>query len=120
MFHSDPLGELREALREFTGRRHIYFAPSGECVIAQVLSLLPQKEVVMTAWICHQVKEAAEIADKRVIYLVLARNSINATSAQYAEVARSGRILVAAQPIRSSNGHRSDLRTGQELGMRDH
>jgi dTDP-4-amino-4,6-dideoxygalactose transaminase len=42
------------------------------------------------------VKEAAEIAGKRVIYVDLARNSINASSAQYAEVARPGRILVAA------------------------
>ena len=96
MFHSDPLGALREALREFTGQRHIYFAPSGECAIAQILSLLPQKEVVIPAWICHQVKEAAEIAGKRVIYVDLAKNSINATSAEYDEAARPGRILLAA------------------------
>ena len=96
MFHSDPLGALREALREFTGQRHISFAPSGECAIAQILSLLPQKEVVIPAWICHQVKEAAEIAGKRVIYVDLAKNSINATAAEYDEAARPGRILLAA------------------------
>jgi dTDP-4-amino-4,6-dideoxygalactose transaminase len=96
MFHSDPLSALRDALRDFTSRQHILFAPSGQCAIAQILSLLPQKEVVIPAWICHQVKEAAEIAGKRVIYVDLARNSINASSAQYAEVARPGRILVAA------------------------
>lgn len=96
MFHSDPLSALRDALRDCTGQQHILFSPSGQCAIAQILSLLPQKEVVIPAWICHQVKEAAEIAGKRVIYVDLAKNSINATCAQYAEVARPGRILVAA------------------------
>jgi dTDP-4-amino-4,6-dideoxygalactose transaminase len=96
MFHSDPLSALRDALRDFTGQQHIFFAPSGECAIAQILSLLPQREVVIPAWICHQVKEAAEIAGKRVIYVDLAKNSINATSAEYDEAARPGRILLAA------------------------
>jgi dTDP-4-amino-4,6-dideoxygalactose transaminase len=96
IFHPDPLSALRERLREFTGQQNILFAPSGECAIAQILSLLPQKEVVIPAWICHQVKEAAEIAGKRVIYVDLAKNGINATSSEYDEAAKPGRILLAA------------------------
>ena len=92
--HSDPLTQLQHAFRELTGRQHIIFAPSGQCAIAQILSFLPQREVVMPAWMCHEVKRAAEIAGKRIIYVDLAKNSINATSAEFAEAAQPGRILL--------------------------
>jgi perosamine synthetase len=52
---------------------------------------------VIPAWICHQVKEAAEIAGKRVIYVDLAKKQHQCpTSAEYDEAARPGRILLAA------------------------
>src|ERR1700730_18454285 len=93
--HPDPLAALRDALRNLTGQQHVFFAPSGQCAIAQVLSLLPQREVVMPACTCGVVRTAAEVAGKRVIYVDLAKNSVNATSAQYAEAAKPGRILLA-------------------------
>jgi dTDP-4-amino-4,6-dideoxygalactose transaminase len=43
---------------------------------------------------CHEVRKAAEIAGKRIIYVDLAKNNINATSAEYAEAAQPGRILL--------------------------
>jgi dTDP-4-amino-4,6-dideoxygalactose transaminase len=91
----DPLAALRDALRNLTGRQHIFFAPSGRCAIAQVLSLLPQREVVMPAFTCSVVKTAAEIAGKRIVYVDIAKNGVNATSAEYAEAAKPGRILLA-------------------------
>jgi len=94
--HPDPLPQLQHAFQGLTGRQHIIFAPSGQCAIAQILSLLPQREVVMPAYMCHQVRKAAEIAGKRVIFVDLAKNSVNATSAEYAEAAKPGRILLAA------------------------
>jgi dTDP-4-amino-4,6-dideoxygalactose transaminase len=96
LFQPDSLELLRSELRAWIGNENIFFAPSGECAIAQVLSLLPQKEVVMPAWICHQVKTAVRVAGKKIIFVDLARNSINATSAEYEEVARPGRILLIA------------------------
>jgi dTDP-4-amino-4,6-dideoxygalactose transaminase len=96
MFEPDSLGSLRSALRSWVQDENVFFSPSGECAIAQVLSLLPQKEVVMPAWICHQVKTAVRVAGKRIIFVDLAKNSINATSAEYEEVARPGRILLIA------------------------
>src|ERR1700730_11467798 len=93
--HPDPLAALRAELRNMTGREHIFFAPSGQCAIAQVLSALPQREVVMPACTCGVVKVAAEVAGKRIIYVDLAKNSVNATSAEYAEAAKPGRILLA-------------------------
>lgn len=77
-----------------SGRRHVFFAPSGRCAIAQVLSVLPQKEVVMPAWTCSVVKGAAEVAGKRIIYVDIERNALNATSVQYARAAKPGRILL--------------------------
>ena len=92
--HPDPLATLHYALGELTGQQHILFAPSGQCAIAQVLSSLPQREVVMPAYLCHQVKRAALIAGKRIIYVDLGKNSVNATSAEFAEAAKPGRILL--------------------------
>jgi dTDP-4-amino-4,6-dideoxygalactose transaminase len=95
IWHPDPLAALRDALQTMTGQQHIFFAPSGQCAIAQVLSVLPQREVVMPACTCGVVRTAAEVAGKRIIYVDLARNSVNATSAEYAEAAKPGRILLA-------------------------
>lgn len=96
LFQPDSLELLRSELRTWIGNENIFFAPSGECAIAQVLSLLPQKEVVMPAWICHQVKTAVRVAGKKIIFVDLARNGINATSAEYEEAARPGRVLLIA------------------------
>ncbi|HMD84907.1 MAG TPA: DegT/DnrJ/EryC1/StrS family aminotransferase [Terriglobia bacterium] len=92
--HPDPLTQLRQAFQELTGRQHIIFSPSGHCAIAQILSVLPQREVVMPAWLCIEVKKAAELVGKRIIYVDLAKNNINATSAEFAEAAQPGRILL--------------------------
>jgi dTDP-4-amino-4,6-dideoxygalactose transaminase len=94
--HSNRLAALRNSLQELTGRQHIILTPSGRSAIAQVLASLPHREVVMPAWICHEVKRAAEIAGKRVIYVDLGSNNINATSAEYLEAAKPGRILLIA------------------------
>ncbi|MGD1154822.1 MAG: DegT/DnrJ/EryC1/StrS family aminotransferase [Terriglobia bacterium] len=97
--HPDPLSRLRDALKAQTERQHILFAPSGRCAIAQILSFLPQQEVVMPAHLCHEVKKAAEVAGKRIIYVDLAKNSVNSTSAEFAEAAKPGRILLPAHAL---------------------
>lgn len=96
IWQPDVLGALRSVLQEWMQNENIFFSPSGECAIAQILSLLPQNEVVMPAWICDQVKIAAKIAGKRIIFVDLAKGGINATSAEYDEAARPGRILLIA------------------------
>ena len=111
-WHPDPFVTVRDTLRELTGRQHILFAPSGQCAIAQVLSLLPQREVVMPAYMCHEVKRAAQVAGKRVIYVDAGKNSVNATSAEFAEAARPGRILLAAHVY----GVPTDIEAICELG----
>src|ERR1017187_2112998 len=67
--YRDPLVALRDALQSLTGRQLIVFAPSGRCAIAQVLSLLPQREIVMPAFTCWAVKTAAKIAGKHIVYV---------------------------------------------------
>jgi len=94
VYHSDPLARLQQAFQEMTGRPHIIFAPSGQCAIAQILSLLPQQEVVMPAWMCNEVRKAIEVVGKRIIYVDLAKDNVNATSAEFAEAAQPGRILL--------------------------
>jgi dTDP-4-amino-4,6-dideoxygalactose transaminase len=94
-WHSDPLATLQGMLHEMTGHRPVVLAPSGQSAIAQVLAALPQQEVVMPAYLCNEVRRAAMVAGKRVIYVDLAKNSVNATSAEFAKEAKPGRILLA-------------------------
>ena len=86
--------ELRAEIHKITGARNIIFAPSGRAAIAQVLKALPQHEVVMPAYSCPVVKTAVEFADKRIRYVDISRNSLNATSGDYDEEATAGRILL--------------------------
>jgi dTDP-4-amino-4,6-dideoxygalactose transaminase len=92
--HSDPLAALRDELRNVTGRQQIFFAPSARCALAQVLLSLPHREVVMSAYTCWAVRAAAEVAGKRIIYVDVASNGVNATSAEFADAAKPGRILL--------------------------
>lgn len=73
---------------------HVYFAPSARCAIAQLVSLLPQAEVVMPAFNCGVVRSAVEAAGKRIIYVDVSKDGVNATSAEFLEAARPGRILL--------------------------
>lgn len=86
--------KLRDTLRSLTGREHIFFAPSCRAAIAQVLSLLPQQEVVLPAYTCPVVKKAIQVAGKRIIYVDIAKDGLNATSTEFAEQAKPGRILI--------------------------
>ena len=95
-FRQDPLMSLRRSLQAMFGREHIYFAPSGQCAIAQLVAMLPQKEVVMPAYMCYQVRQAIAAIGKKIIYVDVARNGVNSTAAEFEEAARPGRILVAA------------------------
>ena len=90
----DPLQTLRTMLRSMTGRRHVFFAPSCRAAIAEILSLLPQREVVMPAFTCPVVKTAVGLAGKQIQYVDIAPQSVNATSEQFGEKARAGRILL--------------------------
>lgn len=92
---SNSLATLRDELRQLLGRSQIFFAPSARCAIAQILSLLPQREVVMPAFNCGVVKSAVEAAGKKIIYVDVAKAGINATAAEFDEEARPGRILLA-------------------------
>ena len=90
----DPRLALREALRQLLGREQVFFAPSARCAIAQLLSLLPQREVVIPAFNCGVVKTAVEAAGKRIIYVDVAKGGVNATAAEFSAAARPGRILL--------------------------
>jgi len=56
--------------------------------------VLPQREVVMPAYTCPVVKTAVQIAGKRILYVDISKNSLNATSAEYEQLAQPGRILL--------------------------
>ena len=90
----DARPKLKQALQQRLGTGHIYFAPSARCAIAQLLSLLPQPEVVMPAFNCDVVKSAVEAAGKRIVYVDVAKDGVNATSAEFRAAAQPGRIFL--------------------------
>jgi len=91
---SSPLLELKEKLQIMTGRENILFAPSCRAAIAFILTRWPQTEVVLPAYTCPVVKQAAELAGKRIVYVDIDRKSLNATSKEFEKEARPGRILI--------------------------
>lgn len=88
------LEKLRSELRSLTGAKHVIFAPSARCALAQILSVLPQREVVMPAYTCPVVKTAVKFARKKICYVDINRKSLNATSLEFESKAKSGRILL--------------------------
>ena len=90
----DPRAALQSALSRILDREHVILAPSARCAIAQVLSLLPQREVVMPAFNCGVVKGAVEAAGKHIIYVDVAKHSVNAGVAEFAAAAKPGRVLL--------------------------
>jgi len=94
LWSSSSLFALADHLHCLTGRKHVFFAPSCRAAIAQVLSLLPQQEVVIPAFTCPVVKTAVLIAGKRVIYVDTAPHQLNSTSVQFEKHAKPGRVLI--------------------------
>src|ERR1019366_2821584 len=86
--------ELRDVLRKMTGREHVFFAPSCREAIAQILSMLPQREVVMPAYTCPVVKVAVELAGKTIVYVDISKETLNATSREYEKEVKCGRVLL--------------------------
>jgi dTDP-4-amino-4,6-dideoxygalactose transaminase len=90
----DANSRLKAVLRQRLGTEHVFLAPSARCAIAQLVSLLPQPEVVMPAFNCDVVKSAVEAAGKRIVYIDVASGSVNSTAAEFRAAARPGRIFL--------------------------
>ena len=86
--------DLRDALRQITGRQHVFLAPSCRSAIAQILTLLPHQDVILPAYTCWVLKPAAELAGKRLVYIDNPPNAINTTSREYAAKIRPGSVLI--------------------------
>jgi len=91
---SGTLLDLADFLRRLTGRAHIVFVPSCRAAIFRILSLLPQKEVVMPVFTCPVVGAAVKAAGKEIIYVDSARHNINSTSVEFSVHAKPNRILL--------------------------
>jgi dTDP-4-amino-4,6-dideoxygalactose transaminase len=92
---NSALEELRNDLKKLTGAKHVIFAPSCRSALAQVLSVLPQSEVVMPAFTCPVLKTAVEFAAKSIRYVDVNRKNLNATAEEFEAQASPDRILLA-------------------------
>lgn len=91
---TDILEELRNLLREITGREHVYFAPSCRAAIAQILSLLPQRQAVLPSYTCPVVRDAVRFAGKDAVYVDISLETLNSTSNEFKIQAIPGRVLI--------------------------
>ena len=90
----DSRQALIESIRRITGKRHVLLASSGRAAIAQILSLLPNQDVVIPAYTCPAVKMAALVAGKNIIYVDCSKGGLNATSDEFEPEAVKGRVLI--------------------------
>ncbi len=90
----DAKPQLKKILQERLQGHQVYFAPSARCAIAQLVSLLPQREIVMPAFNCNVVKSAVEATGKQIVYIDVAKDCVNATADEFLAAAKPGRIFL--------------------------
>jgi dTDP-4-amino-4,6-dideoxygalactose transaminase len=86
--------ELRDAFCQVTGCADVIFTPSCRSAIAQILTLLPHRDVLLPAYTCPVVKTAVELAGKRIVWVEIPKNSLNASPAHFAAKIRPGSVLI--------------------------
>ena len=86
--------ELRDAFRQITGCADVIFAASCRAAIAQILALLPHRDVLLPAYTCPVVKTAVELAGKRIVWVEIPKNCLNASAAHFAAKIRPKSVLI--------------------------
>ena len=86
--------DLRDAFRLLTGCADAIFAPSCRSAIAQILTLLPHRDVLLPAYTCPVVKTAVELAGKRIVWVEIPKNCLNASAEQFAAKIRPRSVLI--------------------------
>lgn len=93
---SGPLcAEVERELARFFDIEHVATAPSGRGAMYALLRALPQSTVVLPAFTCTAVTEAALLAGKRVVYVDVPRGAFNLRPEDVAPSLTADTILIA-------------------------
>jgi len=92
---SDYREPLRALLRNYLGQEHVLLTPSGRGALYFILRALPQPRVLMPAYTCKAVAEAAMLAGKEIVHVEIEPDGFNMDLAALAK-AVDGRSIVIA------------------------
>jgi dTDP-4-amino-4,6-dideoxygalactose transaminase len=86
--------ELRRALTSYLGAEDALLTPSGRSALYATLVALERPRVVVPAYTCNAVVEAALLAGKQVVYAE-ADDGFNSSASALADVTRKGDVVLA-------------------------
>jgi len=91
----DPCAELRDWLSAYQGARHVLLTPSGRAGLYFLLRSTARRRVVLPAYTCKAVVEAARMADKEIRFLDSAPVGFNAALEDLEQLVDTDTIFVA-------------------------
>lgn len=86
---------LRGRLRELFGFEHVLLTPSGRGALYHLLKALPQPKVIVPAYTCKAVVEAARMAGKEVVHAEVEPDGFNLDAALLEPLLDSSCIVIA-------------------------
>jgi dTDP-4-amino-4,6-dideoxygalactose transaminase len=89
------LKRLRQLLGAYFGVKNVLLTASGRCGLYYILRALPQSRVIIPAYTCNAVTEAAILAGKHVIYVDAEADAFNMDLDQLRVVVNADSIVVA-------------------------
>jgi dTDP-4-amino-4,6-dideoxygalactose transaminase len=87
--------KLTARLKEFFQFEHVLLTPSGRAALYYLLKALPQQRVVVPAYTCKAVVEAATLAGKTVIHAEAEPDGFNMDAGMLAPLVDGDTILIA-------------------------
>jgi dTDP-4-amino-4,6-dideoxygalactose transaminase len=91
----DPLLEMTDLLGKFMGSDKVMPTASGRGALYLLLHCLPQRKVLMPAYTCKAVAEAARLAGKILCYAECDQNGFNSSAELFAPLIDSDTIVIA-------------------------
>ena len=71
------LDELRNVISDYFNVKDILLTSSARCALYMLFKYLPQKKVIVPAYTCEVVIEAAKLANKEIIFARVSKNTMN-------------------------------------------
>jgi dTDP-4-amino-4,6-dideoxygalactose transaminase len=91
----DYRGILISQLRDFLGEHNILLTPSGRSALYFILKAIDKPRVVVPAYTCNAVIEAAVLAKKEVVYVEVEDNGFNLSLSELENLADEHTIVIA-------------------------
>lgn len=69
--------ELRKVISDYFNVKNVLLTSSARCALYMLFKYLPQKRVIVPAYTCEVVVEAAMLANKEIIFARVSKNTLN-------------------------------------------